>query len=32
MYALEAAEHFCPWYSNAPLESAVATCAGIDDG
>jgi len=23
MYALEAAEHFCPWYSKAPRISAV---------
>ena len=25
IYALDAAEHFWPWYSNAPLEIAVAT-------
>ena len=29
MYAREAAEHFCPWNSNAPRESAVATSAGF---
>src|SRR5262249_712421 len=31
MYAREAAEHFCPWYSNAPRESAVITAAASAD-
>ncbi len=25
IYTLETAEHFWPWYSNAPLEMAVTT-------
>ena len=28
MYARDAAEHFWPWYSNAPRTSAVATACG----
>ena len=28
IYALDAAEHFWPWYSNAPLNKAVATTSG----
>ncbi len=31
-YAREAAEHFCPWYSKAPLISAVESTAGSADG
>ena len=27
-YAREAAEHFCPWYSNAPRTSAVRSTSG----
>ncbi len=27
-YAREAAEHFCPWYSNAPRTSPVTSAAG----
>ncbi|HVW04027.1 MAG TPA: aldehyde dehydrogenase family protein [Vicinamibacterales bacterium] len=30
--AREAAEHFWPWYSNAPLTSAVTRAAGSADG
>ncbi len=29
MYAREAAEHFCPWYSNAPRAIAVASSVGL---
>ena len=32
IYALEAAEHFCPWNSNAPLSKAVATTSGSAEG
>jgi hypothetical protein len=31
-YAREAAEHFWPWYSNAPRTSPVITAAGSADG
>ena len=31
IYALEAAEHFCPWYSKAPLDMPVATWDGFAD-
>src|SRR5687768_8816583 len=31
MYALLAAEHFCPWYSNAPRANATATASASAD-
>ena len=31
-YAREAAEHFWPWYSNAPRTSAVRRTSGSADG
>jgi len=30
-HALDAAEHFCPWYSKAPLANATATCFALAD-
>ena len=32
MYAREAAEHFCPWYSNEPRTSATATSLRVGGG
>ena len=31
-YTREAAEHFCPWYSNAPRRIAAATASTSADG
>src|SRR5690554_4211878 len=32
IYAREAAEHFCPWYSKAPRDKAVATSFASAEG
>ncbi len=32
MYSRDAAEHFCPWYSNEPRTIAVLTASGSAEG